>query len=305
VQTGTLKLNDVVVAGATWGRIRAMFDDRGRKVRRAEPSMPVEILGLENVPEAGDYLQVVEDERTAKEIATQLALKRRAEAAEARVVKLDEFHKGLEIGQMRELRLILKADVQGSLEAIQNALAKLNDELEGVGITVVHAATGAISESDVMLAATTGAVVLGFNVRPDVAARRAAEATGVDIRYYNVIYHLLEEVRAGVTGLLAPETREVIDGVAEIREIFRLPNRAVAAGLYVLNGKALRNARVRVIRDGKVIHDGTVASLRRFKEDVREVAAGYECGLTIENFNDLRVGDQIEFYHIERVPRGQ
>jgi translation initiation factor IF-2 len=305
VQTGTLKLNDVVVAGATWGRIRAMFDDRGRKVRRAEPSMPVEILGLENVPEAGDYLQVVEDERTAKEIATQLALKRRAEAAEARVVKLDEFHKGLEIGQTRELRLILKADVHGSLEAIQNALAKLNDELEGVGITVVHAATGAISESDVMLAATTGAIVLGFNVRPDVAARRAAEATGVDIRYYNVIYHLLEEVRAGVTGLLAPETREVIDGVAEVREIFRLPNRAVAAGLYVLNGKALRNARVRVIRDGKVIHDGTVASLRRFKEDVREVAAGYECGLTIENFNDLCVGDQIEFYHIERVPRGQ
>jgi len=305
VQTGTLKLNDVVVAGATWGRIRAMFDDRGRKVRRAEPSMPVEILGLENVPEAGDYLQVVEDERTAKEIATQRALKRRAEAAEARVVKLDEFHKGLEIGQTRELRLILKADVQGSLEAIQNALAKLNDELEGVGITVVHAATGAISESDVMLAATTGAIVLGFNVRPDVAARRAAEATGVDIRYYNVIYHLLEEVRAGVTGLLAPETREVIDGVAEVREIFRLPNRAVAAGLYVLNGKAQRNARVRVIRDGKVIHDGTVASLRRFKEDVREVAAGYECGLTIENFNDLRVGDQIEFYHIERVPRGQ
>jgi translation initiation factor IF-2 len=305
VQTGTLKLNDVVVGGATSGRIRAMFDDRGRKVRRAEPSMPVEILGLENVPEAGDYLQVVEDERTAKEIATQRALKRRAEAAEARVVKLDEFHKGLEIGQTRELRLILKADVQGSLEAIQNALAKLNDELEGVGITVVHAATGAISESDVMLAATTGAIVLGFNVRPDVAARRAAEATGVDIRYYNVIYHLLEEVRAGVTGLLAPETREVIDGVAEVREIFRLPNRAVAAGLYVLNGKALRNARVRVIRDGKVIHDGTVASLRRFKEDVREVAAGYECGLTIENFNDLCVGDQIEFYHIERVPRGQ
>ena len=305
VQTGTLKLNDVVVAGATWGRIRAMFDDRGRKVRRAEPSMPVEILGLEDVPEAGDYLQVVEDERTAKEVATQRALKRRAEAAEARVVKLDEFHKGLETGQTRELRLILKADVQGSLEAIQNALAKLNDELEGVGITVVHAATGAISESDVMLAATTGAIVLGFNVRPDVAARRAAESTGVDIRYYNVIYQLLDEVRAAVTGLLAPETREVIDGVAEVREIFRLPNRSVAAGLYVLNGKALRNARVRVIRDGKVIHDGTVASLRRFKEDVREVAAGYECGLTIENFNDLRVGDQIEFYHIERVPRGQ
>ncbi|GBD21891.1 Translation initiation factor IF-2 [bacterium HR28] len=306
VQTGTLKLNDIVVAGATWGRVRAMFDDRGRKVRRAEPSMPVEILGLEEVPEAGDYLQVVEDERTAKEIAAQRALKRRAEAfAETRVIKLDEFHKGLQVGETRELRLILKADVQGSLEAIQNALAKLNDELEGVGITVLHAATGAISESDVMLAATTGAIVIGFNVRPDVAARRAAEATGVDIRYYDVIYHLLEDVRGAVTGLLAPETREVVDGVAEVRETFRLPNRAVAAGLYVVSGKAVRNARVRVIRDGKVIHEGTVASLRRFKEDVREVAAGYECGLTIDGFNDIRVGDQIEFYHIEQVPRGR
>lgn len=302
VQTGTLKLNDIVVAGATWGRVRAMFDDRGRKVRRAEPSMPVEILGLEQVPEAGDYIQVVEDERIAKEIAAQRALKRRAEA---RVIKLDEFHKGLQVGETRELRLILKTDVQGSLEAIQNALAKLNDELEGVGITLLHAATGAISESDVMLAATTGAIVIGFNIRPDVAARRAAEATGVDIRYYDVIYHLLEDVRGAVTGLLAPETREVVDGVAEVRETFRLPNRTVAAGLYVVSGKAVRNARARVIRDGKVIHEGTVASLRRFKEDVREVAAGYECGLTIDGFNDIRAGDQIEFYHIEQVPRGR
>ncbi|MCS7246066.1 MAG: translation initiation factor IF-2 [Thermomicrobium sp.] len=306
VQTGTLKLNDVVVTGATWGRIRAMFDDRGRKVRRAEPSMPVEILGLEEVPEAGDYLQVVEDERTAKEIASQRALKRRAEAlTEARVVKLDELQRGLQAGETRELRLILKTDVQGSLEAIQNALAKVNEELQDVGIHVVHAATGAISESDVMLAATTGAIVIGFNVRPDVAARRAAEATGVEIRYYNIIYQLLEDVRAAVAGLLAPETREVVDGVAEVRDVFRLPNRTVAAGLYVLTGKAARNARLRVIRDGKVIHEGTVASLRRFKEDVREVAAGYECGLTIENFNDIRVGDQIEFYHLEHVPRGR
>jgi len=306
VQTGTLKLNDIVVAGATWGRVRAMFDDRGRKVRRAEPSMPVEILGLEEVPEAGDYLQVVEDERSAKEIAAQRALKRRAEAfAETRVIKLDEFHKGLQVGETRELRLILKADVQGSLEAIQNALAKLNDELEGVGITVLHAATGAISESDVMLAATTGAIVIGFNVRPDVAARRAAEATGVDIRYYDVIYHLLEDVRGAVTGLLAPETREVVDGVAEVRETFRLPNRAVAAGLYVVSGKAVRNARVRVIRDGKVIHEGTVASLRRFKEDVREVAAGYECGLTIDGSNASRCGAPTNASHVEQAPCGR
>lgn len=306
VQTGTLKLNDIVVAGATWGRIRAMFDDRGRKVRRAEPAMPVEILGLEEVPEAGDYLQVVEDERTAKEIAAQQALQRRAEAySETRVVKLDELHKGLATGETRELRIILKADVQGSLEAIQNALAKLNEELKEVGLTVLHAATGAISESDVMLAATTNAIVIGFNVRPDVAARRAAESTGVEVRYYTIIYHLLEDVRAAITGLLGPETREVVDGVAEVRELFRLPNRQIAAGLYVLTGKALRNDRVRVIRDGRVIYEGSVASLRRFKEDVREVAAGYECGLTIENFNDLQVGDQVEFYHSEQIPRGR
>lgn len=306
VQTGTLKLNDIVVAGATWGRIRAMFDDRGRKVRRAEPAMPVEILGLEEVPEAGDYLQVVEDERTAKEIAAQQALQRRAEAySETRVVKLDELHKGLATGETRELRIILKADVQGSLEAIQNALAKLNEELKEVGLTVLHAATGAISESDVMLAATTNAIVIGFNVRPDVAARRAAESTGVEVRYYTIIYHLLEDVRAAITGLLGPETREVVDGVAEVRELFRLPNRQIAAGLYVLTGKALRNDRVRVIRDGRVIYEGSVASLRRFKEDVREVAAGYECGLTIENFNDHQVGDQIEFYHSEQIPRGR
>jgi translation initiation factor IF-2 len=168
---------------------------------------------------------------------------------------------------------------------------------------VVHSGTGAISESDIMLAATTGAIVIGFNVRPDVAARRAADASGVDVRYYNVIYHLLDDLRAALSGLLAPETREVTDGYAEVRETFRLPNRTIVAGLYVLSGKALRNARVRVLRNGAVIHDGVVASLRRFKEDVREVAAGYECGLAIEGFNDVQVGDQIEFYHVEEVPR--
>ncbi|GBD16639.1 Translation initiation factor IF-2 [bacterium HR26] len=305
IQSGTLQLRDVVVVGSTWGRIRAMFDDRGRRVRRAGPSMPVEILGLLEVPEAGDILQVVEDEKTARELAEERARQRRAETfSELRVVKLDELHAGIEAGETRELRIVLKADVQGSLEAIQNALAKLNEETESVGITVVHSGTGAISESDVMLAATTGAVVIGFNVRPDVAARRAADAAGVDVRYYNVIYHLLDDIRAALSGLLAPETREVTDGYAEVRETFRLPNRTIVAGLYVLSGKALRNARVRVLRNGAVIHDGVVASLRRFKEDVREVAAGYECGLAIEGFNDVQVGDQIEFYHVEEVPRG-
>ncbi len=304
IQSGTLQLRDVVVVGSTWGRIRAMFDDRGRRVRRAGPSMPVEILGLLDVPEAGDILQVVEDEKTARELAEERARQRRAEAfTEMRVVKLDELYAGLESGETRELRIVLKADVQGSLEAIQNALAKLNEEIESVGITVIHSGTGAISESDIMLAATTGAIVVGFNVRPDVAARRAADASGVDVRYYNVIYHLLDDVRAALSGLLAPETREVTDGYAEVRETFRLPNRTVVAGLYVVSGKALRNSRVRVLRHGTVIHDGTVASLRRFKEDVREVAAGYECGLVIDGFNDVVVGDQIEFYHVEEVPR--
>jgi translation initiation factor IF-2 len=306
IQSGTLQLRDVVVVGSTWGRIRAMFDDRGRRVRRAGPSMPVEILGLLDVPEAGDLLQVVEDEKAARELAEERARQRRAEAfAETRIVKLDELYAGLQSGETRELRIVLKADVQGSLEAIQNALAKLNDELESVGITVVHSGTGAVSESDIMLAATTGAIVVGFNVRPDVAARRAADASGVDVRYYNVIYHLLDDVRAALTGLLSPETREVTDGYAEVREIFRLPNRTVVAGLYVLSGKLHRNSRVRVLRHGAVVHDGSVASLRRFKEDVREVAAGYECGLVIEGFNDLAVGDQIEAYHVEEVPRNR
>uniref|UniRef100_A0A831T909 Translation initiation factor IF-2 n=1 Tax=Thermorudis peleae TaxID=1382356 RepID=A0A831T909_9BACT len=305
IQSGTLQLRDVVVVGSTWGRIRAMFDDRGRRVRRAGPSTPVEILGLLEVPEAGDLLQVVDDEKTARDLAEERARQRRAETfSEMRVVKLDELHAGIEAGETRELRIVLKADVQGSLEAIQNALAKLNEETESVGITVVHSGTGAISESDIMLAATTGAIVIGFNVRPDVAARRAADASGVDVRYYNVIYHLLDDIRAALSGLLTPETREVTDGYAEVRETFRLPNRTIVAGLYVLSGKALRNSRVRVLRNGTVIHDGVVASLRRFKEDVREVAAGYECGLAIEGFNDVQAGDQIEFYHVEEVPRG-
>jgi len=304
IQSGTLKVRDVAVVGATWGRVRAMMDDRGRRVRRAEPSTPVEILGLLDVPEAGDILQAVEDEKAARTLAEERARQRRAEAfMETRVVKLDDAFAQLEEGETRELRVVLKADVQGSLEAIQGTLAKLNEESDSVGVSVVHAGTGAISESDVNLAVASNAIIVGFNVRPDAAAKRAADATGVDIRFYDIIYQLVDDIKAAMSGLLSPEIRQVTDGYAEVRQTFRLPSREVAAGLYVLDGKASRNSRVRVLRNGAVIYDGVVSSLKRFKDDVREVQAGYECGLVVEGLTDIQVGDQIEFYHTEQVAR--
>ncbi len=304
IQSGTLSIRDVVVVGATWGRVKAMNDDHNHKVRRAEPSFPVEILGLLEVPEAGDILQVVEDEKIARSLAEERSRQRRAEAfTETRVIKLDEIYSHVQEGETQELRVVLKADVQGSLEAIQGTLMKLNEESSTVGVKVVHTGTGAISESDVMLAVASGAIIIGFNVRPDAAARRAADNAGVDIRFYNIIYNLVDEMRAAMTGLLKPEQKEFTDGYAEVRDTFRLPTRDVVAGLYVLDGKALRNSRVRVLRSGTVMHDGTVASLKRFKDDVREVQAGYECGITIAGFHDIEVGDQIEFYHTEEVAR--
>lgn len=304
IQSGTLNQRDTVVVGATWGRIRAMYDDRGRRVRRGEPATPVEILGLLEVPDAGDILQAVEDEKTARNLAEERARQRRAEAfSETRVIKLDEIYNQIQEGETRELRIVLKADVQGSLEAIQNALSKLNEESQSVGINVVHTGTGAISGSDVMLAVASGAIIIGFNVRPDAAAKRDADAEGVDIRFYNIIYHLLDDIKSAMVGLLAPETRQVTDGYAEVRETFRLPSHEMIAGLYVLDGKAARNSRVRVLRNGTVTFDGVVGSLKRFKDDVREVQAGYECGLGIDGFNDVQVGDQIEFYHTEQVAR--
>jgi translation initiation factor IF-2 len=302
IQTGTLSLRDIVVTGATYGRIRAMNDDRGRKVRQARPSMPVEILGLLETPEAGDPLQVLADEREARAIAEERALQRRVGSPSAdRPVRLEDLGKQVQSGQAKELRIIIKADVQGSLGALQNAISKVTEEQQNVQLRTLLASTGAITESDVTFAATSGAIVIGFNVRPDAAAQRAATATGVDIRFYNVIYTLVDDIEAAMKGLLEPETREVTDGYAEVRQIFRLPNRIQAAGLYVIDGRALRNDRVRVLRSGTVVHDGTVASLKRFKDDVREVAAGYECGLSLDGFNDFKEGDQLEFYHVEKV----
>jgi len=305
VQSGTLNLRDVIVAGSTWGKTKAMFDDHAKRVRRAGPSMPVEVLGLMNVPQAGDTFMAFEDEKTARQLAEQREAQRRIQSlTENRPVKLTELYDQVQEGTTAELRVILKADVQGSLGAIQNALLKLNDETDqSVQLSIQFSGTGAISESDINLASTTNSSVIGFNVRPDVAAKRMADVTGVDVRYYTVIYGLLDEVKLAITGLLAPVFEDVTDGYAEVRDTFKLPSNDVVAGLYVLDGKVPRNSRARVLRSGTVMFEGRISSLKRFKDDVREVSAGYECGLGLEGFNDLQVGDQIEFLHTEEVAR--
>ena len=304
IQSGTLNMRDIVVAGSAWGRVKAMFDDRGKRVRRADPSFPVEVLGLVELPQAGDPVQVFEDERTAKQIVDQRQAQKRAESLVMdRGVKLTDLYNQIRSGNTAEMRLILKADVQGSLEAIQSALLKLNDDSQEVRVSIPYAGTGAISESDVSLASATRSIIVGFNVRPDVAAKRAADSAEIDIRYYTIIYNLLDEVKAAMKGMLAPIFEDVTDGYAEVRETFKLPGGDVVAGLYVLDGKVTRNSRARVLRDGKVIHEGSIKSLKRFKEDAREVAAGYECGLGLDNFNDLQVSDQMEFFHRQEVAR--
>ena len=307
IQSGTLNMRDIVVAGATWGRVKAMQDDHGRRVRKAGPSTPVEILGLLDVPQAGDQVQVFEDEREARELVESRVQQRRIEQLTAdRAMKLTDIASQVSSGATAtaELRVILKADVQGSLGAIQAALLKLNDETDaGVRLSITYAGTGAISESDVSLAVATKSVIVGFNVRPDVAAKRAADASGVDIRFYNIIYNLIDEVKQAMTGLLAPVYQDVTDGYAEVRETFKLPSGDVVAGCYVLDGKLVRNSRVRVLRSGTVMFEGGIKSLRRFKDDVREVASGYECGLGLEGFNDLQVKDQVECFHRQEVAR--
>jgi translation initiation factor IF-2 len=282
-----------------------MLDDHGKRVRRAGPSTPVEIMGLMDVPQAGDAFMVFEDEKAARQLAEQRHAARRIESlSESRPVKLTELYDQVKEGKTAELRVILKADVQGSLGAIQNALLKLNETSdEGVTLSIQLAATGMITESDINLAQTTDSIVIGFNVRPDAAAKRAADAAGVDIRFYTIIYDLLDEVKAAMTGLLAPVFEDVTDGYAEVRDTFKLPNNDVVAGLYVLDGKVVRNSRARVLRSGTVVFEGGIKSLRRFKDDVREVAAGYECGIGLDGFNDIQVGDQMEFIHREEVAR--
>ncbi len=296
VQAGTLRVGDAFVAGTCYGKVRALMSDRGESLREAGPSTPVEVLGLAELPEAGDVLRVMADERQARELAEARRARRREEESVAvrPVVSLAEMQQKLAEGAVKELKIVLKADVQGSLEALRAALDKI--EHPEVRVNVVHGAVGGISESDVMLAAAAGAVVIGFNVRPDARARDLAQQEGVEIKTYRVIYEVVDDVRAVLTGLLAPRREEAFLGRAEVRATFRVPGAGTVAGLYVLEGKVQRNARVRVVRDGTVVHEGEVASLRRFKEDVREVAEGYECGMGLARFQDIKVGDVIECF---------
>ncbi|MBE3553078.1 MAG: translation initiation factor IF-2 [Kyrpidia tusciae] len=300
IQNGTLRVGDIVVAGTTFGRVRAMINDRGRRVKEAGPSTPVEILGLGGVPMAGDAFVVYDDERKARLLAEKRQTKQRAEELKSQTkVTLDDLYKQIQEGQVKELNVVLKADVQGSVEALVSALERI--DIEGVRVRVIHHGVGAITETDILLASASNAIVIGFNVRPEPGARQMAEAEKVDIRLYRVIYNVIEEIEAALRGMLDPEYREVILGRAEVRQTFKVSKVGTIAGCYVVEGKVQRGASARVVRDGIVIHEGTIDSLKRFKDDVREVAEGYECGMTLERFNDIKEGDIIEVFTMEAV----
>ncbi|REJ37469.1 MAG: translation initiation factor IF-2 [Bacillota bacterium] len=302
VKKGTLRLGDAVVAGHTAGKVRAMLDDRGRPIAEAGPATPVSVLGLDDVPMAGDELVVVADERLAREIAARRREEMRQQEMQRPVrANLDQLFEQVKAGQLPELNIIIKADVQGSVEALRGALEKLSRP--DVRLNVIHAAVGGITKTDVDLAAAANAIIIGFNVRPDATARKVAEQENVDIRTYRVIYDAIEEMKKALEGMLEPEYREVVLGRAEVRALFRVPNVGTVAGCYVTEGKVVRGASVRVIRDGTVVHEGAVSSLKRFKDDVREVAEGYECGIGLEKFNDLKEGDVLEFFRMEQVAR--
>jgi translation initiation factor IF-2 len=303
VQRGTFRVGDAIVCGTAYGRIRAMLDENGQPVREAGPSKPVQVLGWSDVPQAGDEVRAVADEREARRIAQERATRlRAAELAAARpALSLADLLARAREGELPTLNLIVKADVQGSLEAILEALEKLpQDE---VRIDVLHKGVGAITESDVTLASASRALVVGFNVRPDPAAREVIERHGVDVRLYRIIYELVDDMKRVLSGLLAPEVHEVELGRAEVRALFRVPRVGVVAGCMVTSGTVARGARARVVRDGVVVYTGRIASLRRFKEDVREVAEGYECGIGLENFQDIHEGDVIETYEVREVAR--
>ncbi|GAB4295133.1 MAG: translation initiation factor IF-2 [Desulfuromonadia bacterium] len=300
VQEGTLKTGDYCVVGVHSGRIRAMQNDRGEKVTSAGPSMPVEVIGLSGVPDAGDIFVAMQDERQAREIVTLRQIKQReAELAKHSKLSLDDLYRKIQSGEVKDLNVIVKGDVQGSIEAVSESLKKLSTA--AVRLNVIHSAVGAITETDVNLASASNAIIIGFNVRPEVKAQQLAEREGVDVRLYNIIYDALEDVKKAMEGLLEPTLREKYLGRAEIREIFSVPKVGNVAGCYVLDGKIVRNAQVRLLRDNVVVYEGKLASLRRFKDDVREVATGYECGMGLENYNDIKVGDVIEAFEMEKV----
>jgi len=302
VQTGSLKVGDSIVAGHTYGRVRAMINDKGQRVKKAGPSTAVEILGLSDVPEAGDRFGVVKDDKTARQIAE----KRQQEIREKNLkttqrVSLEDLFEQIQQGKVKDLNVIVKADAQGSVEALKQSLLKLTNE--EVRVNVIHGAVGTITESDILLASASNAIIIGFNVRPSSSVTGLAEREDIDLKTYRIIYEAIEDVEAAMKGMLDPEYKEVVLGKVEVRATFKVPNIGTIAGAYVIEGKVTRNSNVRLVRDGIVILDGKISSLKRFKDDVKEVLSGYECGIGLENYNDIKEGDIIESYIIEEIPR--
>ena len=302
VQSGTLKTGDVVLAGQTWGRVRAMTDENGRPVKSSGPSIPVEIQGLTDVPQAGDEFMVLADERRAREIATYRSGKfRDTKLAKQQAAKLENMFANMEAGEVKHLPIIIKADMQGSQEALAASLLKLSTD--EVKVQVVYAGVGGVSENDVNLAIASGAVVIGFNVRADAQARKTAEGNGVDIRYYNIIYDAVDDVKAAMSGMLSPDKKEEVIGMAEIRTVFVASKIGTVAGCMVTSGHVTRSANFRLLRDNVVIYTGELESLKRLKDDVREVKEGFECGIKLKGYNDIKEGDQLEFFEVTEVAR--
>lgn len=301
ISTGTLRVGDTFVVGTVSGRVRAMLDDKGRNVKEAGPAQPVEVLGMTAVPDAGDVMVVVPDDQTARQVASMNQEKRRESEMKSSRVTLDDLFARIKEGEVKDLNIVLKGDVQGSVEAVRASLEKLSTD--EVRVQVIHQGVGAVSETDVNLAAASNAIIVGFNVRPEPNARRAADKERIDIRLYRIIYNLLDDVKAAMVGLLDPDYVEEVLGRAEVRQTFRVPNVGVIAGSYVTDGKITRQAQIRVLRDNVVIHEGSIASLKRFKDDVREVQQNYECGIGVERFNDVKEGDEIEAFIMKEVKR--
>ena len=303
VQKGTLHVGDNIAVGSAYGKIRAMMDDKGQRVKEAKPSTPVEILGLHDVPDAGEIFMATENDKEARNIAETYIEQGREKLLDDTKAKLtlDGLFSQIKAGNIKELNLIVKADVQGSVEAVKQSLLKLSNE--EVAVRIIHGAVGAINESDVSLASASNAIIIGFNVRPDNTAKEISEREKVDVRLYKVIYNAIEDIEAAMKGLLDPEYEEQVLGHLEVRQTFKASGIGIIAGSYVLDGKIVRGCKARVSRDGELLFDGPLASLKRFKDDVKEVAAGYECGLVFEGFNDIKEEDKVEAYTMVEVPR--
>ncbi len=302
IKEGTLSVGDPIVAGTAYGKVRALFNDKGERVKEAGPATPIEVLGLSDVPDAGDILELVQDEKTARNISTlRKGEKRDRELTTDRAVNLEEFFSRMSQEEVKELKLIIKGDVHGSVEAIKESLERIRSD--EVKLQIIHSGVGGITESDVILAAASRAIIIGFNVRPDSNARKVAERENVDIRTYRIIYQVIDDIKKALEGLLEPEVREKVTGRAEVRRTFKVPRTGTVAGLYIQEGKIHRNSLIRLIRDGVVMHEGKISSLKRFQDDVREVEENYECGLALEGFQDIKENDILEAYVLEEIKR--